>query len=156
MNGTKDFAFAQELSIEDRTKKETHCVLLKQHECSVSRGFPLGDGCRYTDAALFNDAINTELPRDQKTRSTQRTKRPRDLLGNHQKKQPPKNMWVWAREGNEMTGRSSSEVALRTPPNDNEAPPEKRRNGGGDVFSGGCARRACGVAAAGRWHGGES
>jgi len=51
MNGTKDFAFAQELSIEDRTKKETHCVLLKQHECSVSRGFPLGDGCRYTDAA---------------------------------------------------------------------------------------------------------
>ena len=78
MNGTKDFAFAQELSIEDRTKKETHSVLLKQHECSVSRGFPLGYGCRYTDAALFNDAINTELPRDQKTRSTQRTKRPRD------------------------------------------------------------------------------
>ena len=65
-----------------------------------------------------------------------------------------KNMWVWAREGRETTGRSSSEVALRTPPNDNEAPPEKRRNGGGDVFSGGCARRACGVAAAGRWHGG--
>ena len=53
-----------------------------------------------------------------------------------------KNMWVWAREGRETTGRSSSEVALRTPPNDNEAPPEKRRNGGGDVFSGGCARRA--------------
>lgn len=123
MNGTKNFAFAQELSIEDRTKKETHCVLLKQHECSVSRGFPLGDGCRYTDVAAFNDDGNTELPRDQKTRSTQRTKRPRDLLGNHQKKQPPK-------------------CAKRTPPNDNEAPPEKRRNGGGDVFSGGCARRA--------------
>ena len=45
-------------------------------------------------------------------------------------------MWVWAREGSGTTGRSSSEVALRTPPNDNEAPPEKRRNGGGDVFLG--------------------
>ena len=66
MNGTKDFAFAQELSIEDRTKKETHCVLLKQHECSVSRGFPLGDGCRYTDAAACNDDENVELSRDQK------------------------------------------------------------------------------------------
>ena len=78
MNGTKDFAFAQELSIEDRTKKEMHCVLLKQHECSVSRGFPLGYGCRYTDAAACNDDENVELSRDQKTRSTQRTKRPRD------------------------------------------------------------------------------
>ena len=27
-----------------------------------------------------------------------------------------KNMWVWAREGNEMTGRSSSEVAPRASP----------------------------------------
>ena len=86
MNGTKDFAFAQELSIEDRTKKEMHCVLLKQHECSVSRGFPLGDGCRYTDAAACNDDENVELSRDQKTRSTQRTWRTRDLLGNNQKK----------------------------------------------------------------------
>ena len=69
------------------------------------------------------EAVNAELSRNKKTRSTQRTKRPRDLIGNHQKKQPPK-------------------CAKRTSPNDNEAPPEKRRNGGGDVFSGGCARRA--------------
>ena len=55
MNGTKDFAFAQELSIEDRTKKEMHCVARKQHECSVRRGLPLGYGCRYTDAAPFNE-----------------------------------------------------------------------------------------------------
>ena len=100
-----------------------HCVARKQHECSVSRRLPLGHGCRYTDASACNDDGNTELPRDQKTRSTQRTKRPRNLLGNYQKKQLPK-------------------CAKRTPPNDNEAPPEKRRNEGGDVFSGGCARRA--------------
>ena len=115
-----------------RKPKRRRCVLLKQHECSVRRGFPLGHGCRYTDAAAFNEVSK------------------RCVM------QLPKDMWVWAREGNGMTGRSSCEVALRTPPNDNEAPPEKRRNGGGDVFSGGCARRACGVAAAGRWHGGDS
>ena len=55
MNGTKDFALGQELSIEAENQKETHCVARKQHECSVSRGFPLGDGCRYTDAAPFNE-----------------------------------------------------------------------------------------------------
>ena len=40
MNGTKDFALEQELSIEAENQKVTHCVARKQHECSVSRGFP--------------------------------------------------------------------------------------------------------------------
>ena len=53
MNGTKDFAFAQELSIEAVNQKVTHCVARKQHECSVRRGLPLGNGCRYTDAAAL-------------------------------------------------------------------------------------------------------
>ena len=72
MNGTKDFAFAQELSIEDRTKKEMHCVLLKQHECSVSRGLPLGNDCRYTDAAACNDDENVVLCSRQNARSARR------------------------------------------------------------------------------------
>ena len=98
------------------------------------------------------EAVNTELPRDQKIRSTQRTKRPRDLLGNHQKKQPPKNMWVWAREGSGTTGRSSNHCALRTSPGREDGGPEAKTK----FFAVGCARRACGVAAAGRWHGGDS
>ena len=59
MSGTKDFALEQELSIEAENQKETYCVARKQHECSVSRGFPLGHGCRYTDAAACNDDGNT-------------------------------------------------------------------------------------------------
>ena len=59
-------------------------------------------------------------------------------------------MWVWAREGNEMTGRSSGEVAPRTSPVLSAGGPEAKTK----FFAVGCARRACGVAAAGRWHGG--
>ena len=62
------------------------------------------------------EAVNAELSRDKKTRSTQRTRRPRDLLGNNQEERTLKNIWVWAREGNGMTGRSSSEVAPRASP----------------------------------------
>ena len=93
-----------------------HCVARKQHECSVSRGLPLGHGCRYTDAAA--------LYRSRKRLAAQRQKKLGALreLGNlgiglEQSMKPLlKNMWVWAREGNGMTGRSSSEVAPRTSP----------------------------------------
>ena len=51
-------------------------------------------------------------------------------------------MWVWAREGSETTGRSSSEVAPRTSPGREDGGPEAKTK----FFAGGCARRACGVA----------
>ena len=120
------------------------CIVLPDSSMSIASG----EGSLWETAVAILmlrhciEAINDELSRNKKTRSTQRTWRPRDLLGNNQEERTLKNMWVWAREGSGTTGRSSSEVALRTPPNDNEAPPEKRRNEGGDVFSGGCARRA--------------
>ena len=132
MNGTKDFALEQELSIEVRNQKGDIVF------CCSSMSVASGEGSLWDTAVailMLRQCVEDE---------------------NKQLSRNQKNMWVWAREGNGMTGRSSSEVALRTPPNDNEAPPEKRRNGGGDDFSGGCARRVCGVAAAGRWHGGDS
>ena len=106
MNGTKDFALEQELSIEAESQKGN----------IVFPGSSMSILIKYTDAAAFNDDGDTELPRDQKTRSTQRTRRPRDLLGNNQEEWTLKNMWVWAREGSGTTGRSSGEVAPRTSP----------------------------------------
>ena len=78
MNGTRDFALEQELSIEDRTKKRR--IVLPGSSMSVASA----------EGSLWDTAVailmlrysmkseNTELSRDQKTRSTQRTRRPRN------------------------------------------------------------------------------
>ena len=44
MNGTKDFALEQELSIEDRTKKRRIVFCYSSMSVASAEGFPLGYG----------------------------------------------------------------------------------------------------------------
>lgn len=100
-SGTKDFALGQELSIEAENQKGD--VMF----CCSSMSVASAEGSRWEAAVAILmlrhciEAVNAELSRDQKTRSTQRTKRPRDLLGNHQKKQLLKKT-RWSGQGREM------------------------------------------------------
>lgn len=92
MNGTKDFALEQELSIEAENQKGD--VMF----CCSSMSVASAEGSRWETAVAIlmlrhsMKSVNVVLPGNQK------------------------NIWVWAREGNEMTGRSSGEVAPRASP----------------------------------------
>ena len=82
MNGTKDFALEQELSIEAENQKGD--VMF----CCSSMSVASAEGSRWETAVAILmlrhciEAVNVELSRDRKTRSTQRTRRTRNILGN--------------------------------------------------------------------------